>query len=82
MINSYQLNLANPFLRSLDCAALSPGLRSILLFDTSPEIIRLTAKIMAQMLEAVTEQTVMSVTLGTWETEEDLWRSWGLNQIY
>ena len=80
MIDSYQLSLANPFLRSLGCAALSPGLRSILLFDTSPEILRLAAKIIAQMLEAITGQTITSVTLGTWETEEDLWGSWGLNR--
>lgn len=50
------------------------------MFDTSPEILRLTANIMAEMLKSVTEKTVTLVTLGTWETEEDLWGSWGLNR--
>jgi len=76
---SYQLTLTDSFTRSLACAAISPGLRSILLFDTTPEVLQLTAEILTQMVAIVTGHPVVSVTLGTWEAEDDLWGSLGLS---
>ena len=75
---SFQLSLTNSFWRSLACAAIAPGLRSILLFDNSFETLRLAAKTTAQMLESVTGNSVLSVTLGTFESEDVLWGSLGL----
>jgi magnesium chelatase subunit D len=54
-------------------------LRSILLFDTTPEVLGLTAEILTQMLAIVTGHPVVSVTLGTWEAEDDLWGRLGLS---
>lgn len=73
-----QLSLTDPFTRSLACAAISPGLRSILVFDASPKTLRLAAQTTTQMLEVVTEHPVVSVTLGAFEAEDDLWGSLGL----
>ena len=77
-IQSYQHSLTDPFTRSLACAAISPGLRSILVFDTSPQALRLAAQTTVQMLEIVTGYRVVSVTLGTFEAEDELWGSLGL----
>ncbi|NES23528.1 MAG: hypothetical protein F6K41_32570 [Symploca sp. SIO3E6] len=63
---------------ALACAAISPNLRTILMFDASPEIVQLAAKTMVQMLEVVTGDSIVSVTLGTFEAEDDLWGSLGL----
>jgi magnesium chelatase subunit D len=75
---SSQLSLTDPFTRSLACAAISPGLRNILVFDASPETLRLAAQTTAQMLEVIMGHPVVSVTLGTFEAEDDLWGSLGL----
>ncbi|NER93245.1 MAG: hypothetical protein F6J86_05305 [Symploca sp. SIO1B1] len=63
---------------ALACAAISPSLRTILMFDASPETVRLVAQTMTQMLEVVTGSSIVSVTLGTFEAEDDLWGSLGL----
>ncbi|NET58964.1 MAG: hypothetical protein F6K47_23315 [Symploca sp. SIO2E6] len=63
---------------ALACAAISPSLRSILMFDASPETLRLVAQTTTQMLEVVTGYPIVSVTLGTFEAEDDLWGSLGL----
>ncbi|NEP10554.1 MAG: hypothetical protein F6K14_10110 [Symploca sp. SIO2C1] len=63
---------------ALACAAISPSLRTILMFDASPGTVRLVAQTTAQMLEVVTGYPIVSVTLGTFETEDDLWGSLGL----
>lgn len=75
---SSQLSLTDPFTRSLACAAISPGLRNILVFDASPETLRLAAQTTAQMLEVVIGHPIVPVTLGTFEAEDDLWGSLGL----
>jgi len=75
---SSQLSLTDPFTRSLACAAISPGLRNILVFDASAETLRLVAQTTAQMLEVVTGYPIVSVTLGTFEAEDDLWGNLGL----
>ncbi|MBD2039249.1 hypothetical protein [Microcoleus sp. FACHB-672] len=75
---SSQLSLTDAFTRSLACAAISPGLRNILVFDASPETLRLAAQTATQMLEVITGYPVVSVTLGTFEAEDELWGSLGL----
>ena len=70
--------LTDPFTRSLACTAISPGLRSVIVFDATPEKLKLTAQIYSQMLEVVTNYSVPSVTLATYETDDELWGSFGL----
>ncbi|MBD2770887.1 hypothetical protein [Iningainema tapete] len=78
LAKSSQLSLSDLFTRSLACAAISPGLRSILVFDTTSERLRLAAQNLAQMLKFVNGKKVTLVTLGTYEAEDDLWGSWAL----
>ena len=71
--------IQNPLMRSLCCAALSPGLRSILLFDSSPVALQQVAATMASLLKVVTGcEKVIPVKLGTFESEDDLWGHIGL----
>jgi magnesium chelatase subunit D len=70
--------ITDPFMRSLAAAAITPGLRSILMFDGTPDTVRLAAVNIARMLSVVLGDDVVSVTLGTFESEDDLWGSWGL----
>jgi magnesium chelatase subunit D len=65
-------------MRSLACTAISPGLRSIMVFDATPEKLKLTAQVYSQMLGVVTKLSVPSVTLATYETDDELWGSFGL----
>lgn len=67
------LTLRDSFLRGLACAALSPGLRSVLMFDATPMRLRSAADAIAQFLKIATGQEVNLVTLSTTETEDDLW---------
>ncbi|MFK0731649.1 MAG: hypothetical protein ACFKPT_25700 [Gloeotrichia echinulata GP01] len=73
-----QLSLEDSLVRSLACAAITPGLQSLLMFNATPEVLRLTAQITTQMLEVVTGHSITSVTLSTYEQEDDLWGNWGL----
>ncbi len=57
----------------LACAALSPGLRRILLFDTSQESFFGAASELAAMLEAAMGKTYRRIILGSAEGEDDLW---------
>ncbi|NEP03218.1 MAG: hypothetical protein F6K58_32185 [Symploca sp. SIO2E9] len=66
------------FAQSLACAAICPGLRSILVFDTSAEGLQLAAQTLTQLLEVVVGHPVVSVRLGVWEAEDELWGSLGL----
>ncbi len=78
-IPNLKSNIQNPLMRSLCCAALSPGLRSILLFDSSPVVLQQVAATMASLLKAVTGcEKVIPVKLGTFESEDDLWGHIGL----
>lgn len=74
-----QLNLNDRFTRSLACAAISPDLRSILVFDTTPDALRLATQTTAQMLRVVTGNLVDLIILGTFEGEDDLWGRFKLN---
>ena len=76
---SSQLSLNDPFVRSLACAAITPGLQNILLFDSSPKVLRLAAQTTAEMLKEVTGDSVIKVILATFEAEDDLWGSLGLS---
>ncbi|OKH42655.1 hypothetical protein FACHB389_00370 [Nostoc calcicola FACHB-389] len=77
LAESFRLSLDDSFTRSLACAAITPGLRSILLFDSSLEVLQLAAQITADMLEVV-GYPVKTVYLNSFESEENLWGSWQL----
>ncbi|PSB33715.1 hypothetical protein [Stenomitos frigidus] len=66
-------DLSNPLLRGLACAALNPGLRSILVFDEAIATLQCAAQNLTGMLKQVTGYQVVTVQLGVVETEEDLW---------
>ncbi|MEH1945688.1 MAG: hypothetical protein V7K77_01640 [Nostoc sp.] len=87
-------DLQNPLMRALACAALYPGLRSILVFDASVTTLQVMAGLLAQMSAAVTggeivslpesksgtKHRIVTVQLGMVETEEELWGSLTLGQ--
>lgn len=52
VIDSFPLNLSDSFTHALACASLSPGLRSILVFDISPVALQQVA------------QTLSAISLG------------------
>ena len=69
------LSLSDPFTRGLACAALQPGLRSILVFDAKPPTLQAAAQTWSEMLTAVTDKCVEIVTLASTVTDDDLWGS-------
>ena len=66
-------------MRGLACAALNRGLRSILMFDVSPVVLRSLADLTVKMLQVVTGDKVVLIQLGTTETEDDIWGQWGMS---
>ncbi|EKU98195.1 Mg-chelatase subunit ChlD [Leptolyngbya sp. PCC 7375] len=73
-------SLQQPLVQGLACAALQPGLRSILVFDSSPAMLETAVGLWAEMLAITTTQgSVQSVYLGPTETEESLWGSMSLD---
>jgi magnesium chelatase subunit D len=72
MTNSLS-DLSNPFTWTLACAALSEGLRSILVFDSAPSSLRSVALTFAQMLEVVYGRQVILVNLSASRIDDDLW---------
>jgi magnesium chelatase subunit D len=70
------LRLEDPFARALACAALDPGLRSVLIFDLPPAELLDAAAPLARFLEAATGRAVRPVVLGAGDTEDELWGSW------
>ena len=66
-------DLSNPLLRGLACAALNPGLRSILVFDAAIATLQFAAQNLTWMLKQVAGCQVVTVQIGVVETEEDLW---------
>ncbi len=61
-------------LKLLDAAALHPGLRSVLLFDATPEQVDETAKVFAALLGTVCgDDTPTPVRLGGHDDEDALW---------
>ncbi|PSB23146.1 hypothetical protein C7B76_01070 [filamentous cyanobacterium CCP2] len=73
-------DLSNPLIRGLACAALHPGLRSILVFDAGIATLQFAAQNLTWMLKQVTGCKVVPVQLGVVETEEDLWGGLALQQ--
>jgi magnesium chelatase subunit D len=62
-----------PLMQGLACAALQPGLRSVLVFDASPTALRTAAAQWAEMLSVTTARSVKTVYLGPIDSEETLW---------
>ncbi|MEH1826724.1 MAG: hypothetical protein V7L22_15385 [Nostoc sp.] len=87
-------DLQNPLMKGLACAALHPGLQSILVFDASVTTLQVMAELLAQMIAAVTgaeivslpesksgtKHRIVTVQIGAVETEEELWGSLTLGQ--
>lgn len=68
-------------MRGLACAALHPGLRSILVFDAAIATLQFAAQNLTWMLKQVTGcEVVPPIQLGVVETEEDLWGGLVLQQ--
>ncbi len=65
--------LNNPLTRGLVAAALSSGLRSILVFDAMIATLNAAAQDLKLMLAKVTGDRIEIVQLGVVQTEEDLW---------
>jgi len=57
----------------LKCAAIEPGLRSILCFDASQEAFELVAARMETLLRAAGVKAIRSVILSRSDSEDDLW---------
>src|ERR671933_220920 len=72
-------NLTDLLTRGLACAASSQALRSILVFDIHPSVLRLAAAVFAQLLEVVTGHQVDQISLGPSEIDDDLWGSLSLS---
>lgn len=72
-MSDFKLSLDNPFIRGLACAAISPGLRSILVFDIQPEMLRSAGTLLAEMLKATTGQEFTLTSLIGTEADDDLW---------
>ena len=70
----------SPLMQGLAGAALQPGLRSVLVFDSSPTLLRTAARLLSEMLAVTTEQPVKLVYLGAIDSEETLWGSLTLTQ--
>ena len=63
----------DPLLALLGCAAVEPGLRSVLLFNTSLSSLLLAGRLWAGLLEAATGTQVRTVQLGSTANDDDLW---------
>lgn len=72
-MNNTISKLSNSLIRGLTAAALSPGLRSVLVFDATINTLMIAAKMMELMLGQITNCQITRIQLGVVETEEDLW---------
>ncbi|RKZ93495.1 MAG: hypothetical protein DRR19_00970 [Candidatus Parabeggiatoa sp. nov. 1] len=66
-------NLSNPFIRALASVVLQRGLHSVLVYDIPPTALNHVAALLSQMLQVVTEQEALCMTLGATDSEDDLW---------
>lgn len=64
--------------RALACAAITPGLRTLLVFDATPEQLDTMARLLGRMLEAVTGQAPIRAPLPATDDEDVLWGHHGL----
>ena len=67
---------------SLSCAALNPGLRSILVLDAPYPGLQHLADILAQLLQAISDLPVKQHQFGTLTTDDDVWGSLYLPSYY
>lgn len=81
MSTEHVIGISEKLTNELACAALTPGLRQILLFDASTEAFRDAAERLAVFLKAVTGRRPSVVTLGSAENEDDLWMRLTLEKI-
>ena len=72
------VDVQSPLIQGLACAALQPGLRSVLVFDSGPQALRSAAAVWTEMLKVTSDRTVEQITLGTTESEEVLWGNFAL----
>jgi magnesium chelatase subunit D len=70
---SFDLTLSDSYARGLACAAISTGLRSILVFDAPYIDFETSANILVQMLECANGEEVELVHLGVSELDDNLW---------
>src|ERR1700730_5705710 len=68
------------FEKAMACAALTPALRAILVFDAHPTTLYASAESFAAVLAAVVDSPVKIVRLGSTESEEELWGTLGLRE--
>jgi magnesium chelatase subunit D len=66
-------DVKSPLIYGLVCAALQPGLRSVLVFDSSPQALRSAANVLTEMLKVTSDRAVEQITLGRTDSEETLW---------
>ncbi|MFX0200108.1 MAG: hypothetical protein ACFFCW_28645, partial [Candidatus Hodarchaeota archaeon] len=74
------ISLDDPFIRGLACAAIHPGLRSILILNSSSAEQEWAADILLKMLYVVEGTNIDKVTLGTTESDDVLWGSLALKE--
>lgn len=63
----------SPLVRGLACAALDPGLRSILVFDIAPAELQRVSRRLSLMLSLTTGHPASEVTLSSNSTDDELW---------
>src|SRR5437660_6274545 len=68
----------NNVITALCAAALVPSLRSILVFDAHPAELRRIARTAAEILRVVDKRPITTLTLGSSETDDDLWGNYML----
>jgi magnesium chelatase subunit D len=72
-------DLQSPLIEGLACSALQPGLRRVLVFDSSPIMLQTAAAQWAEMLAVTIDCPIKPpVYLGPIDTEETLWGNWSL----
>jgi magnesium chelatase subunit D len=60
---------------ALACAAITPGLRSVLVFDANGDVLDGAATVLERLLQAATGREVVRVYLGGATSEDELWTS-------
>jgi len=73
------VNSQERLIRALACAAITPGLRSVLLFDAPPFWLEAIAGLLGQMLEAALGHPPVRRELGAVEDEDALWGRYGFS---
>lgn len=72
------MNTARDIAEALACAALTPALRSVLLYDAGFDALKQSASLLAAMLKQAARQPVEIRVISTWEDEDLLWGTPGL----